>query len=155
MDQAHQPQYLLEIQNVSQELVVLTCPAKSPLMLVASQNGQADRVPLTAEQFLGMAYDIEGFVEGTHGVTKQLALWVTDRESGRSEPVPFEAGLMVAKAGMSADGEASAKQDKAQEKIDKKRAKILAQSKPTDPNTLSGAVEGAINHIERCARPSA
>ncbi len=151
MDQAQTrpPQYLLEIQNVSQELVVLTCPAKSPLLLAASQNGQADRVPLTAEQFLGMAYDIEGFVDGTHGVTKQLALWVTDRDSGRSETVPFESGMLVAKAGMSADDEASDKQDKAQKKIDKKREKVLAQSKPTDHDALSGSVENAINHLDR------
>lgn len=124
--------YLIEIENVSASIVALTCPAKSPLMLTPPARGRAVRavrVPLTAEQFLSMAYDLEGFVDGTHGVTKQLALWVTDRASGRCEQVPFEVGRMVASGGFSADAEASEAQAAQEAEIEAKRKAAVETAK--------------------------
>ena len=97
-----------------------------------------------------MAYDLEGFIDGKHGVTKALKLWITDRATGRCEACPFAAGMLVATGGASADADAKAAQDEQEAKITAERQAILDRVKAqaeAGNGTLAGAVAAGINSL--------
>ncbi len=142
-------QYLIEVQNISDQLVVLTCPAKAPVMLTASLHTRAQKLALTSDQFLSMAYDLEGFSEGKHRVTKCLQLYVTDRVSGRCEAVDFATADLAARSGLSADETARLEQDKQEAEHEAARKKALAYSAPTNPDSLAGAVQQGVDALSR------
>ncbi len=141
--------YVIELQSVKAGLLTLLNDQQSHIHLdmAPAGPGRPSRIPVTAEQFLLLRYDIEGHAEGKFGVPKDLLLWVKDTETGEAEPVSFEDALAVAQSTLFDDAAALAEQAAAQARqdaaLEQKRKEAAAQAQASD-GTLTSAVAAGV-----------
>ncbi len=141
--------YVIELQSVKSGLLTLLNDQQSHIHLdmAPAGPGRPSRIPVTAEQFMLLRYDIEGHSEGKFGVAKDLILWVKDTDTGDAEPVSFADALDVAQSTLFDDAAALAEQAAAQSRqdaaLEQKRKEAAVQAQAGD-GTLTGAVAAGV-----------
>ena len=118
--------YVIEVVNIRTDggPVYVRPNATGPGMLFLSPNAidAETRVRITAQQFQDLSYDLEGFSEGKHGVTKQIGLELRNVETGERDRVAFSEAAEMVKAGLNDDAAALADQQRQADEIAKLEA---------------------------------
>ncbi len=144
--------YVIELESTKRGLLTLLNDQQSHIHLdmAPAGPGRPSRIPVTAEQFLALRYDIEGHSEGKFGVERDLILWVKDTDTGEAEPVSFADALDVAQSSLHDDSAALAEQAKAQARqdalLEQKRKEAATQAQAGD-GTLTSAVAAGVASV--------